>query len=198
MKKGRWIIGIGAVVMSMGILGTSVLASNGQSELAQVRKATAKYHNVEAALADGYIPIGPAIEVPGVGTMGYHYINFAELTDSSINPETPEVLLYTSTKDQKDGVRLVGVEYVVAADDWSGSEPPSIFGQPFEGPMDGHGPGEPRHYDKHVWLWQANPKGVNEPIWVSAPGIFLQFNPNVQCDNCTPADDSHTDESHSH
>jgi hypothetical protein len=166
MNKGKWLTGIGAAVMSLGILGSSALASDVQSELAEVRKATSKYHNLEVALADGYIPIGPAIEVPGFGTMGYHYINFAELMDPSIDPKTPEVLLYTSTKDQKDGVRLVGVEYVVAAEDWtldgetfyegwSGSEPPSIFGQTFEGVMDGHGPGEPRHYDKHVWIWSG-------------------------------------------
>jgi hypothetical protein len=67
---------------------------------------------------------------------------------------------------------------------WSGEEPPSIFGQNFEGPMDGHAPGEPAHYDKHVWLWQANPKGFNiehdGTITSDIPGIFSQWNPNLK------------------
>jgi hypothetical protein len=67
---------------------------------------------------------------------------------------------------------------------WSGEEPPSIFGQNFEGPMDGHAPGEPAHYDKHVWLWKANPKGFNiehdGTITSDIPGIFSQWNPNLK------------------
>ncbi len=38
--------------------------------------------------------------------------------------------------------------------------------------MEGHDPQMPRHYDLHVWLWQANPAG-----------IFAPFNPNVRCPN---------------
>jgi hypothetical protein len=45
-----------------------------------------------------------------------------------------------------------------------------LFGRPFDGPMLGHEPGMPPHYDLHVWVWQANPEG-----------IFAPFNPNVTC-----------------
>ncbi|MCP8616307.1 hypothetical protein [Salirhabdus salicampi] len=199
MEKRKWLAGMFILFMSLGMFGNTSFAGNGQSELAKVRKATAKYHTVENAIADGYEPVGPAIEVPGFGTMGYHYINFAYLANPQIELEKPEVLLYTATKDQKDSVRLVGVEYVVASVDWEdkngithpgwdGAEPPSLFGEVFEGPMAGHGPGEPWHYDKHVWIWQANPNGVNEPIWPESPGLFSQFNPNVKCEGCFPAD----------
>ena len=40
----------------------------------------------------------------------------------------------------------------------------------FDGPMDGHGPGQPRHYDKHAWLWAHNPAGT----WAS-------WNPALSC-----------------
>lgn len=192
MKK-KLFAGVGAVVLSFSILGSVMAESNGQSEIAQARNATAKYHDKSVAIADGYVPTEINAVIPGVGIMGYHYINFKELADPSINPEKPEVLIYVPSKDRKDGVRLVAVEYVVAAEDWSfngetfegwsSEEPPSVFGQTFEGPMDGHAPGEPRHFDKHVWLWQANPKGFNIDenfnFTYDIPGIFSQWNPTV-------------------
>ena len=31
---------------------------------------------------------------------------------------------------------------------------------PFDGPMLGHEPGMPIHYDLHAWLWKQNPSGM--------------------------------------
>lgn len=45
-----------------------------------------------------------------------------------------------------------------------------MFGQPFDGPMPGHEPGMPVHYDLHVWVGRANPAGV-----------FSPWNPKVSC-----------------
>ena len=45
---------------------------------------------------------------------------------------------------------------------------PSLFGVPFDGPMLGHEPGMPIHYDLHAWLWKKNPKGK-----------FARWNPTV-------------------
>ena len=66
---------------------------------------------------------------------------------------------------------LVGVEFF-SADGVPGTDDdrPSLFGQPFDGPMPGHFPGQPDHYDLHVWLWRFNPAGM-----------FAQFNPRVSC-----------------
>ena len=162
-------------LMVIGLLTTSfatiVLAAPGDitdpdalKGLAAVRQATAKYHDAGTALADGYVSTAECAELPGVGGMGLHYLNFGLLGDPAIDPLTPEVLLYAPTND---GVRLVGVEYFVAFD---GQPAPILFGQTFNGPMPGHEPGMPEHYDLHVWLWQANPAG-----------IFADFNPNVRC-----------------
>jgi hypothetical protein len=93
--------------------------------------------------------------------MGIHYVNQALVADPAINPRRPEILLYLPVRG--GGRRLIGVEYwrVDADQDLAtANDRPSVLGQPFEGPMEGHEPGMPRHYDKHVWVWRPNPGGV--------------------------------------
>jgi len=104
------------------------------------------------------------IEIPGVGGMGIHFVNPALSSDLVVDELTPEVLLYIETEE---GLKLVGVEYFAVN---VGQSAPELFGHPFEGPMPGHAPDQPEHFDLHVWLWQANPDG-----------IFTAFNPNVKC-----------------
>jgi len=141
-------------------------------ELAQVRQATDKYHDVNVAIADGYIPTASCVASPA-GGMGFHYVNPALARDSNINLTTPEILLYASVGGE---LKLVGVEYFfgIGRPDAPIPDPappsPILFGRTFNGPMLGHEPGMPPHYDLHVWVWQANPEG-----------IFTQFNPNVSC-----------------
>ena len=142
------------------------------------REATRQYLNVAVALASGYGASEECVSAPP-GTMGFHYASLALLEDISIDPLRPEVLLYVP---EGDGVRLVAVEYVLAIgppgstladlDPEAIPPAPSVFGQTFEGPMDGHGPGDPPHYDLHMWMWEVNPAG-----------IFAGFNPspNVSC-----------------
>lgn len=138
---------------------------NGRSELATVRAATAKYHDVEAARADGYVPVSGCEQLPGAGAMGIHYLNPRLAGDLAVDPTTPEVLLYVPTSD---GLRLVGVEYFVAD---AGQQPrPDALGRGLDGPMAGHSPQMPAHYDLHVWLWKHNPAGT-----------FAAFNPALSC-----------------
>ena len=47
---------------------------------------------------------------------------------------------------------------------------PKLFGQVFDGPMAGHNPTGPWHWDLHVWLWEYNPLG-----------LFVPLNPAVSC-----------------
>lgn len=142
-------------------------------DLASVRSATSKYLNVDKALANGYIPTSACMEEPGVGGMGFHYINPALIQDPEINLATPEVLLYAEVGGK---LKLVGVEYFVAigAPDAAIPQPapsaPVLFQRQFDGPMMGHEPGMPPHYDLHVWLWELNPEGMFSPL-----------NPRVTC-----------------
>ena len=141
--------------------------------LAAVREATARYHHPAAALADGYVATEHCIEDPELGGMGLHYVNPALLADPALDPTRPEVLLYESLPGGK--LRLVAVEWFavdpdqdVATDDGR----PSMFGVPFDGPMLGHEPGMPVHFDLHAWIWKHNPAGT-----------FSAWNPEVGCAN---------------
>jgi len=177
MKK--LLVAVGIVVLLLLVLASVAYAATGVSdpvvfrELAQVRQATAKYHDVNVALADGFIRTPECVESPD-GGMGIHFINPVRLMDPAENILEPEILLYIETAS---GLKLIGVEYFsgIGAPDTPVPDPappaPILFGRPFDGPMEQHEPGQPPHYDLHVWVWQANPSG-----------IFAPFNPNVSCE----------------
>ena len=168
-------------------LSVSKAGEGGNARLAGLRQATAAFHDVDKAVAAGYAApnAGDCVEAPGLGAMGVHSANLDLAGDLEIDPLRPEVLLYLPKEG--GGFRLVGVEYFAAALVLTPSGPapwfdasappypffnpaPSVFGQVFEGPMPGHWPGMPWHYDKHVWAWAPNPAGD-----------FAQFNPVLSC-----------------
>ncbi len=139
--------------------------------LAVVKQATARYRVVERALRDGYVPAGACAALPGVGAMGIHYLNPALAGDTGVDRRRPELLLYEPRAD--GGLRLVGVEWFVADADQdlaTDDDRPSLFGRGFDGPMPGHEPGMPIHYDLHAWVFRRNPAGVLSP-----------WNPRVSC-----------------
>ena len=160
------------------------------AEMAAVKAATAAYHDVSKAIADGYLaPSAAACVASPAGAMGVHSANPALGSDTIVDPLRPEVLLYQPTRG--GGFRLVGVEYVVplllrnsttgTVAPWFSLSPwpsgytvvnaaPTLFGQTFHGFMAGHEPGMPWHYDLHFWAWAPNPDGD-----------FADFNPRVSC-----------------
>jgi hypothetical protein len=147
---------MGAVtVLSMSVLSAGAAPLN-NSELQAVKSATARFHSVLQAKQAGYVRMSPCI--PGEGI---HFDNATLMADNVIDPFQPEVLLYELKRNGK--LRLVGVEYfkVDADQDLStAADRPSIFGRPFDGPMPGHFPGQPVHYDLHVFVWDPSPDGV--------------------------------------
>jgi hypothetical protein len=159
---------VGIALAATGVTDPSVLRA-----LASVRQVTDKYHDVNVAFADGFIRTPECVSSPD-GGMGIHFINPARLMDPAINILEPEILLYV---EQAGKLKLVGVEYFygIGAPDTPVPHPappaPVIFGRPLDGPMAQHEPGQPPHYDLHVWIWQANPSGM-----------FAAFNPNVTCE----------------
>ncbi len=46
-----------------------------------------------------YAPTDECAAIPGVGAMGFHYANPANLTDGVIDPTKPDILLYHLTDD---------------------------------------------------------------------------------------------------
>lgn len=136
---------------------TSSIATNNaekNSGLATLRRATARYHDIDAATEDGFVQALPCQENPdGEGGLGIPFLNPDRL-DAIIDPAEPEVLFY---EPQKNGrLRLVGVETVVPIELWDESEndPPSLFGQEF------HRNEEHGLYGLHIWIWKHNPDGI--------------------------------------
>jgi hypothetical protein len=145
--------------------GTSVWAGV-ESELAAVRVATSQFHRVEAAADAGYVPSAGCVELPGVGGMGFHYVNFG-IRDLTVDGLAPEAMVYAPGPNGQ--LQLAAVEYMVyPADAWDAQnpEPPSLFGQTFHR-------NQPRNrYDLHAWIWNHN-----------SLGMFEDWNPAVSCSN---------------
>jgi len=155
------------VALAVAVLGTATvtgLSVSGSStseqeipraELARVRNATAKYHDLDQATADGYELLDACFEDEANDAgMGYHYWKGQD--DYLLDPLAPEALVYEPTDH---GLELVAVEYIVPI---SVGEPPMVLGQHMHQP-----PGLP-FYVLHAWIWKPNPNGM-----------FDDYNPNV-------------------
>ncbi len=128
--------------------------------LAAARAATAKYHDISEALADGFVQVSPCVAVPGLGAMGFHYANFARAGNPNLDPAEPETLLYIP--DEDGDLRLVGLEYTRFGPPTPPA--PTLFGQEFR--YDNN----LGAYTLHVWAWRNNPSGM-----------FAPFNPKLGC-----------------
>lgn len=171
-SKRRVVVGA-ATVLGAALVGLGPVSAQADSDanrdLAAARAATAKYHDEARAVADGYTPTDFCVESPA-GAMGYHYLNH-EYFGAPLDVRKPAALIYQPRPD--GGRKLVAVEYFkVDADQDLGTDDdrPTLFGDEFDGPMEGHEPGMPRHYDQHVWIWQHNPSGM-----------FAEWNPAGTC-----------------
>jgi hypothetical protein len=160
-----------AAVLTISAGAVATAAASSPDPLQTVRAAMARYNSFAQAEKDGYSVAGePCVASPD-GTMGIHAVNGPLLADPAIDPLRPELLLYVPKANGK--LELVGVEYLkFDADQNLGTagDRPSIFGVPFDGPMPGHTPTMPIHYDLHVWLFADNPSGM-----------FAMFNPTLSC-----------------
>ena len=138
-------------------------------DLAAIKQATAKYHNLEFALADGYEILFDCTVNPNNPSeaMGQHYINFG-LKDDVLELDKPEVLMYEPQANGK--MKLVGVEYVIFEEDWHESAPPEFLGHHlhYKTAVGTHPAGP--FYELHAWVWKDNPNGV-----------FADWNPDVSC-----------------
>lgn len=165
MKRTRWIL-VGLVVFLSATIATGALAG-GQADLAQLRAATAQFHQTQAAQAAGYglVPgLDYCFDNPGVGGMGIHYIN-TSIMDLTVDELHPEAMVYVPGPN---GILQLGaVEYIVPAAAWDAAgntQPPTAWGQSFHlDPALGV-------YILHAWIWKENPSGM-----------FSDWNPKVSC-----------------
>lgn len=139
-----------------------------------VRAATVELRGPEAAIAAGWAPATGCVSGPQSGAMGVHYINGSLVPDGDLDPERPEALIFETRGGR---TALVGVEFVVIAEQWHakhGPQPPVLKGQHFHLVSGANRYGLPAFYELHVWAWKANPSGT-----------FTDWHPHVTCDEVT-------------
>ena len=119
------------------------------ADLAGARNATARFHRVEQAEAEGYINLNFCEEGEGC-----HWLN-PSLLDGVFDPTKPEILLYLR---DGDGWRLVAVEYVVPLS-MSAVAPEGFTGNADLWREDSEGVGL---WECTAWIWLHNPNGMFE------------------------------------
>lgn len=175
----------------------------GEPTLAQVRESAARFQDINVALAEGYIrdPTNTCETATMMGrpaedgAMGVHYFHPGLLgiagppdprvdgTSTYTDFRAPAILIY---EPQADGsMELVAVENLVFKASWAAagnSSPPTFHGRPYDAMEDDpatdldEAHGFAPHYDRHVWIFRENPRGVFQP-----------FNPAVTCEHHTGA-----------
>ena len=145
-------------------------------DLAQVRRVTARFHDVDAALDAGYELgwvngsgqriITGCVAHPTAGAMGYHYFNAELMADLTTDALQPEALVYAPGED--GSLELAALEWVVRGPNSNPpgtSEQPSVLGMGMHilNPAVGF-------WLMHAWVWKHNPAGM-----------FADWNPEVAC-----------------
>lgn len=159
------------VVALLPVLAITMVASalgGGQSELSALRQATAKYHDLQAAIDAGYVTELPQTAAFGGGTciangadgaMGIHMLDTRPggRLDGTLDASEPEALLYE--KRNNGTFKLTGVEYIVA-----GGAQPELYGQDFaDTNLARFGNPSANVWTLHAWVWKPNPDGMFDP-----------------------------------
>ena len=141
--------------------------------LIPLRHITARYRDINVAIADGYV-LGVRGQAAGCvfhatdGAMGYHYFRLDRFDDVRIKELKPEALVYHTADD--GSLELGAVEWVVPKAAWeaehgAGAEPPMVYGHELMVINQ-----TLKWYVGHAWIWTHNPSGV-----------FADWNPDVTC-----------------
>jgi hypothetical protein len=167
----------GLVVLGAGSAAVAAPAHHhGSSEVARIRAATARFHNIADAEDAGYVLFHDVngitcIDEPGMGGMGVHYVNPTLIADPSIDPTAPEALVYAPSRNGT--LKLAAMEYLVVQSAWDSTHKhgPELFrGHPFDQTAAPNRYGLPAFYSQHVWVWKHNPAG-----------LLAMWNPRVHC-----------------
>lgn len=141
----------------------------------KVRTATAKFKDINAALAAGFAQATPCVSGPDFGAMGVHFVLGSRINAGTLNGSEPEALIYEPLPN--GSFRLVGVEFIILQSIWQMQIPKGSTAAP---ELEGHlmnfvefpnRSGLPAFYELHVWAWEHNPVGS-----------FADWNTQVSCD----------------
>ena len=169
------------VVLVLASIGAAIRPTAAQephnAQIDALRKSMEKYKDWKVAVRDLYLSTTGCVHYSGEkiphhmeypkGAMGVHFVNLT--VRGAPDPMKPNVLIYEPVGKK---LNLVAIEWLVPLTPDT-KERPSLFGQTFMGPMEGHEPLIPKqfvHYDLHAWLFKNNPLGM-----------FAPTNPKVNC-----------------
>jgi len=148
---------------------------NGESSplVEKVRHATARFLDINVALAEGWVPATPCVSGPDTGAMGVHLVLPPRLDHVVLDGSQPQALIYEPLAN--GAMRLVGVEFIVKASVWAAHNPPPAV-PALEGNLlnyigEPNRFGLPAFYELHVWAWERNPRGT-----------LADWNTHVTCD----------------
>lgn len=86
------------------------------AQVERMREATAKYRDVNVALANGYVERG--VEIKG---MGIHFVK--EMEPETFNLDDPPMLVYEKAPSAPGGFSLVGVMYILKSQEGPDGQP---------------------------------------------------------------------------
>ena len=129
----------------------------------QVRAATARFANLDSAVAAGYPHDVPQCFANGAeGAMGFHHVNRTYIS-RELDLAKPQILIYERMPNGH--YILNGVEFFIPFTRWpADSVAPTLLGQQLKPYSD------LRIWSIHMWVWKENPSG-----------LFADWNPRVQC-----------------
>jgi hypothetical protein len=87
-----------------------------------------------------------------------------------LDAEQPQALIYEPMTD--GAMRLVGVEFIVLAQNWPANSVPALEGNLLNYIGAPNRYGLPAFWEIHVWAWEQNPKGS-----------YADWNTHVTCAN---------------
>lgn len=138
----------------------------------KVRSATRRFRDINVALGEGWVQATPCVSGPNDGAMGVHFVKPERIHDGVLKADEPEMLIYEPLAG--GAFRLVGVEYIVIAGEWTAKnapgEPPSVDGHLANFVPEPNRYALPAFYEMHVWAWEDNPNGP-----------FSDWNSRVSC-----------------
>ena len=130
--------------------------------LTTLKKVTARYQDVNVAIQDGFVLLHECEVRPGEGAVGILYVHLDRFMDGTLDPESPDGLLYEPSDDGDP--ELVGVEVALPAAMWNEPQPPEFLGVALQEEE------EFEAFGLHIWVWRHNPDGV-----------FAQAHPGISC-----------------
>jgi hypothetical protein len=139
----------------------------------KVRAATARFRDINVAVAEGFVQGTPYVSGPDTGAMGVHFVLPARIAAGVLQANEPEALIYEPLAG--GSLRLVGVEFIVLASVWQTRHPsgptPALDGNLLNYVGEPNRYGLLAFYELHVWAWENNPKGS-----------LADWNTHVTCD----------------